>query len=333
MPSPVRSIVRASKAGAFQPAFAGQWEGPLSKVRSLSEVAMPSGAVLAIVIGCLVIALAAGAAAMLEMRVMTTRRQFGSEYEQLASRLGHRRARAELIARKRRVAKLRIQPLPADRRTHYSAEWTSAQELFVDDPPKALSTAAELVLSVAKERGYPADDRKLLLEDLSVAHARRLASYRRAEETAANAASATTEDLRQALLWYRAMFRDLADAGKQGGPAAPLRRLAPALPRPALPRPALPRPTFRRPALPRPSLRQSLRQSPRRTPKAPAAQLPMPALPRPSLRLRRPSLRLRRPSLRLRRAVRQLSPATRPRRTLPRLPRLPRPGSGDTPKR
>jgi hypothetical protein len=314
-------MVRARAADAFQPSFAGQWEGPLSKVRSLSEVAMPSGAVLAIVIGCLVIALAAGVAAMLEMRVMTTRRQFGSEYEQLASRLGHRRARAELIARKRRVAKLRIQPLPADRRTHYSAEWTSAQELFVDDPPQALSTAAELVLSVAKERGYPADDRKLLLEDLSVAHARRLASYRRAEETAANAASASTEDLRQALLWYRAMFRDLAGGGRQAGPAAPLRRLAP----------ALPRPSFRRPSIPWPSIpRPSLRHSPRRTPKAPAVQLRTPALPRPSLRLRRPSPRLRA-------AVRELSPATtRPRRTLPRLPRLPRlrrPGSGGTPKR
>jgi hypothetical protein len=268
---------------------------------------MPSGAVLAIVIGCLVIALAAGVAAMLELGVITTRRQFGPEYEQLASRVGHRRARAELIARKRRVAKLRIQPLPADRRSHYSAEWTSAQELFVDDPPQALSTAAGLVLSVAKERGYPADDRKLLLEDLSVAHARRLASYRRAEETAANAASASTEDLRQALLWYRAMFRDLAGTGKQGGLAAPLRRLAPAIRRP------------------------SLGQSPRRTPRVPALRLRAPALRRPSLRLRRPSLRLRRPALRPRPAARQPSPATRPRHTLPRLPRLRRPGSRDTP--
>jgi hypothetical protein len=266
---------------------------------------MPSGAVLGIVVGCLLIALAAGVAVALEVRLMMTRRQFGSEYNQLATRLGHRRARAELIARKRRVAKLKIAPLPADRRSHYSAEWLGAQERFVDDPPRAVSKAGELVLSVAKERGYQADDREVLLMDLSVTHPRWLANYRRAEETAANSEDASTEDLRQALLWYRGMFRDLAGTGKAGGgggggdasvgkqghPAAALRRLAPRIPQLAIRRPALRR--VRAPRLRTPAQRTSTRR-------------------RPSLRLRRPALRLRRLHL-----------------TLPRLPRLRRPGSGD----
>jgi hypothetical protein len=249
----------------------------------------------------LLIALAAGAAVALEVRMMAARRQFGPEYAQLVGQLGHRRARAELIARKRRVAKLNLAPLPADRRSHYSTEWASAQEGFVDDPARAVSTAAELVLGVAMERGYQADNRERLLADLSVTHPRRLASYRRAEETAANAESASTEDLRQALLWFRGMFRDLADSGKarngnsgpsvQGHSAAALRGLAPSIPRPAIRRPALRRSAGQRPA--------DRAQAPR-TPQI-----------RPPL-LRRPALHLRRPRL-----------------TLPRLPQLRRPGSGD----
>jgi hypothetical protein len=50
------------------------------------------------------------------------------------------------------------------------------------------------------------------MADLSVGHARRLDGYRRAEDTADQAAAASTEDLRLALLWYRAMFRDLVGA-------------------------------------------------------------------------------------------------------------------------
>ena len=278
---------------------------------------MPSGAVLAIVIICLLIAVAAGAAVALEVGTMAARRQFGPEYDQLAGQLGHRRARAELIARKRRVAKLNLAPLPADRRGHYSAEWAMAQEQFVDDPARAVSTAAKLVLGVAKERGYQADDQERLLADLSVTHPRRLASYRRAEETAANAESASTEDLRQALLWYRAMFRDLVDtvladtggkarggdAGtwKQGHPAAGPRGLAARFPRPDIRRPAQGRPTRGRSAGQRPAERAAAQ----RTQQARAPRLRTPELRRPSWRLRRPRL------------------------ALLRLPRLRRPGSGD----
>ena len=55
---------------------------------------MPAGAVLAIIICCVLIALAAGAAAALELRRALARRQFGPEYDELAGRIGRRRARA-----------------------------------------------------------------------------------------------------------------------------------------------------------------------------------------------------------------------------------------------
>jgi hypothetical protein len=174
---------------------------------------MPAGTILVIIIGCVLIAVAAGIAAALEVRLMVTRRQFGPEYDRLASKVGHRRARAELAGRGRRVARLGIRPLDPGVRQELASSWAAAQEAFVEDPPRAVTTASGLVLRAARERGYPVDDREQLRADLSVHHARRLDSYRRAEQTAAALASASvpTEELRQALLWYRALFRELAE--------------------------------------------------------------------------------------------------------------------------
>jgi hypothetical protein len=175
---------------------------------------MPAGTVLVIVIGCVLVAAAAGVATALELRLMLTRRQFGQEYDRLAGKMGHRRARAQLIGRRRRVADLGIRPLDAGVRQELASSWAVTQEAFVEDPPGAVQAARDLVLRTAKERGYLVDDREQLRADLSVHHARRLDSYRRAEETTAALASGSvpTEELRQALLWYRAMFRELAES-------------------------------------------------------------------------------------------------------------------------
>ena len=104
-------------------------------------------------------------------------------------------------------------------RQELESSWAATQEAFVDDPPGAAKAASDLVLRAAKGRGYPVDDQEQLLADLSVHHARQLDRYRRAEATAAalGSAPAPTEQLRQALLWYRAMFQELAESS---GPAS-----------------------------------------------------------------------------------------------------------------
>jgi hypothetical protein len=206
------------------------------------EVIMPAGAVLIIIIICVLIAIAAGTAATLELRMMATRRQFGPEFDRLADQVGPRRARAELIARKRHVAGLDLHPLSPQRSSELLSQWDAVQEQFVESPAKATVTAAEVVLSAAAERGYPAGDREQLLADLSVAHARQLASFRRAEQITADPQAASTEDLRQALLGYRALFYQLTGGGSAAtspnGQATP--RLATArLPR--VPRTYVPR--------------------------------------------------------------------------------------------
>lgn len=199
---------------------------------------MSTGALIAVIIVCVLVAVAVAAA--LAARQAMLRRQFGAEYDRLARQSGHSRARTELAARKRRVARLAIRPLSVEQRAQYASEWSAVQELFVERPAHALASAATLVKQVAADRGYRTEDRGQVMADLSVGHARRLDGYRRAEDAADQAGTASTEDLRQAMLWYRAMFRDLAEvSGRE--PAGQAQEPRPSrVPRPRPPMPRVP---------------------------------------------------------------------------------------------
>jgi hypothetical protein len=167
---------------------------------------MPAGAIIALVI--VVVLLAAAVAGTLVLRRMALRRRFGPEYDRLAREVGPRRAAAELTERRRRVEELDLRPLTAERRAGYGREWTAAQERFVDSPVQAVKAASSLVTAVAADCGYAIADEDRFLTDLSVYHSPRLAEYRRAREISARP-GVPTEELRQALLGYRAMFLDL----------------------------------------------------------------------------------------------------------------------------
>ncbi len=169
---------------------------------------MSAGAVIALVIILALIAIVVTVAGTTILRRMALRRRFGAEYDQLASRIGPRRAHAELAERQRRVEELDLRPLTAEKQAGYGREWTAVQERFVDSPAQATRAAAALVTAVAADCGYSVSDQDRFLTDLSVYHSPRLAEYRGARETTERA-GAPTEDLRQALLGYRAMFLDL----------------------------------------------------------------------------------------------------------------------------
>jgi hypothetical protein len=82
---------------------------------------------------------------------------------------------------------------------------------FVDAPETAVSTADELTTRLIAERGYPTGDYDDQLASLSVEHARTLEHYRDAHAISerSKGGEASTEDLRQALVHYRALFADL----------------------------------------------------------------------------------------------------------------------------
>jgi len=82
---------------------------------------------------------------------------------------------------------------------------------FVDAPETAVTTADELTTRLIAERGYPTGDYDDQLATLSVGHAQTLEHYRDAHAISERSKNgeASTEDLRQALVHYRALFADL----------------------------------------------------------------------------------------------------------------------------
>jgi hypothetical protein len=187
---------------------------------------MSTGIIVGIVVAVIVIgAVAAGVMAVLRRRRLKQR--FGPEYDRLVGESDSRhKAEAELTGRERRVQGLDIQPLTGSAQAGYAGQWTNIQEQFVDAPADAVSGAQVLVAAVMTERGYPAgqQDQDQVLADLSVEHSGVLDRYRAAEEISgkATAGTASTEDLRQAMVHYRALFTDLlGEPAHQGpGPAA-----------------------------------------------------------------------------------------------------------------
>jgi hypothetical protein len=137
---------------------------------------------------------------------------FGPEYDRVVADTGSRsEGEKELREREKRHADLELKPLSAESKAQYSTAWEEVQIDFVDDPGQAVSTADELVTRLISERGYPTSDYEDQLADLSVEHAQTLGHYRDAHAISERSKNgeASTEDLRQALVHYRALFADL----------------------------------------------------------------------------------------------------------------------------
>jgi hypothetical protein len=182
---------------------------------------MSTGAIIGIIIAVIVVA-AVAVVASAQLRRTRMRRQFGPEYDRLAKEMGPRKADAELTARQRRVDALDIRDVPAEQQARYSGDWAVIQERFVDAPASAVSAADTLVWDVMRDTGYPVDDRSASIEALSVYHARSLEGYRTSQDLPTE--TATTEQLREALIRYRALFEDLT--GLRESQATPERERA-----------------------------------------------------------------------------------------------------------
>jgi hypothetical protein len=166
--------------------------------------------VIIVVVIVVVAALIVGAAALTRRRRLQQR--FGPEYDRLVGEHDSKlKAEAELKEREKRVNKLDIRPLSEEARASYAGQWAAIQERFVDAPTEAVTQSQVLVASVMKDRGYPTEHREQIAADLSVEHSSLIDNYRAAEQISENAAAGTasTEDLRQAMIHYRTLFRDL----------------------------------------------------------------------------------------------------------------------------
>jgi hypothetical protein len=142
------------------------------------------------------------------------RDRFGPEYDRVAGSTGSKSdAEAELEERAERRDQLGIRPLPEGSRERYLEWWRTVQAQFVDDPKGAIGAADQLIQSVMAERGYPVENFDQRADDLSVDHPDLVQNYRHghrlAEASRDNGVS--TEDLRQAMTHYKALFVKLVD--------------------------------------------------------------------------------------------------------------------------
>jgi len=169
--------------------------------------------IIALVIGVAVVALVAWYLFQ-RRRSEELRASYGPEYERAVNASGDRRAaEAELLRRKERVEHLEIRPLSVQQRGDYTEQWRTVQARFVDDPKGAVTDADRLVEEVMKARGYPVADFDQRTADLSVHHPRVVDNYRSARDIAQRhrRGEATTEDLREAMVFYRELFEDLLE--------------------------------------------------------------------------------------------------------------------------
>lgn len=175
---------------------------------------MSTAAIVVLVVVGLVVLFAAGWFLGGRMRSRRLRDRFGPEYDRHLEEAGDRRAaERELTEREKRHAKLSLRPLPAEARARYADGWARVQAQFVDEPGPSVLAADGLVHEAMRECGYPDAEFEQRAADLSVAHPTVTANYRAGAEISGRHGHASTEELRQAMVHYRAVLAELLGSG------------------------------------------------------------------------------------------------------------------------
>ena len=140
--------------------------------------------------------------------------RFGPEYDRTVSELGSRtKGESELKSREKRVERLAILPLAPSEAARFSDAWQALQGRFVDNPKGVVIQAEQLVRELMEKRGYPMGDFERRAGDISVDHPDVVANYRSAQAIAMRdqKGAADTEELRKAVVHYRALFDELLE--------------------------------------------------------------------------------------------------------------------------
>jgi len=140
--------------------------------------------------------------------------RFGPEYGRTVNELGSRtKGESELKAREKRVERLELLTLTPSEAARFTESWQTLQSRFVDNPKGVVVQAEQLVRELMQKRGYPMGDFEHRAGDISVDHPDVVANYRAAQAIAVRErqGSADTEELRKAVVHYRALFDDLLE--------------------------------------------------------------------------------------------------------------------------
>jgi hypothetical protein len=178
---------------------------------------MPTWAWVLIIVVAAIVVLAVIWSAMRTRRTRTLQERFGGEYDRTVDTTGDKKeAERDLLERQKQREELDIRPLTPQARDRYVGEWEATQARFVDDPSGAVRDADRLVQQVMAERGYPTHDWERREADISVDHPDLVDNYRAAHRIslANDEGQASTEDLRQSVVHYRALFSELLEVAE-----------------------------------------------------------------------------------------------------------------------
>ncbi len=170
-----------------------------------------------IVLALVLVVAVAGYLEFRRNRTAKLRSRFGSEYDRTVLQSGSSgRAEAKLADRTTRVQTLVIRDLGATEHDRFVTEWYAVQSRFVDHPKSSVTDADDLINALLEARGYPQVPFEQRAADLSVTYPRVMENYRLAHAIAVRLgrAEASTEELRTAIIQYRAIFDEIVQPQK-----------------------------------------------------------------------------------------------------------------------
>jgi FtsZ-interacting cell division protein ZipA len=154
-----------------------------------------------------------------------TREEFGSEYERTAQERGSEEEAERELRERRGQVERQVQPLSEESRGRYEERWGEVERVFVDNPGRSIELADRTVMEILEERNFVADPSQSDEEterSLAVMHPDVADDYREARRIRANLVAGvgqfsegspseeTTEELRQAIRRYRAVYQRIA---------------------------------------------------------------------------------------------------------------------------
>ena len=175
-----------------------------------------------------------------ESRRAKARDEFGPEYERTAQERGSEDEAADELHERRQEVERDTEPLSDESRGRYEEKWEEVEQVFVDNPNRSIEMADRNVSDILEERNFvkeASQDDEETEKRLAVAYPEVAEDYREARKMRARVVDRSsrgrdagpasgengnsdgddsntsdednTEDLRQALRKYRAVFKKL----------------------------------------------------------------------------------------------------------------------------
>ena len=154
-----------------------------------------------------------------------SREEFGGEYERTAEERGSEEEAEKELRERRGQVERQVEPLSEESRGRYEERWSEVERVFVDNPSRSVELADRTVVDILEERNFVSDPSQSDEEterSLAVMHPDVADDYREARRIRAEIVSGTgrfaeggseeetTEELRQAIRKYRAVYQRIA---------------------------------------------------------------------------------------------------------------------------